>query len=112
MGRGQETSAHWGTYRVEVSADGREIVAADAGDPDAAPAIGNVVDAQRHRSRVARPSVRRRWLEAGPGPDTGRGDPADEYVEVGWETALDLLARELERVRSGFGNQAIFGGSY
>ncbi len=106
----QETSAHWGTYRVEVSADGREVVAADAGDPDAAPAIGNVVDAHRHRSRVARPSVRRRWLEGGRG--TLRGDPADEYVEVGWDTALDLLAHELERVRSGFGNQAIFGGSY
>jgi biotin/methionine sulfoxide reductase len=112
MGRQQETSAHWGTYRVEVSADGREVFAADADDPDAAPAIGNVVDAHRHRSRVARPSVRRHWLEGGPGPDTRRGDPADEYVEVGWETALDLLAGELERVRSGFGSQAIFGGSY
>jgi biotin/methionine sulfoxide reductase len=112
MGRRQETSAHWGTYPVEVSADGREVVATHAGDPDAAPAIGNVVDAHRHRSRVARPSVRRRWLDGGPGPDSGRGDPAEEYVEVGWDTALDLLAVELERVRSGFGNQAIFGGSY
>ncbi len=106
----QETSAHWGTYLVEVSADGRDIVAAQIDDPDAAPAIGNVVDANRHRSRVTRPSVRRRWLENGPGPDTRRG--FDEYVEVGWDTALDLLAQELARVRSTFGNQAIFGGSY
>ena len=105
-----ETSAHWGTYRVEVSADGREVVAAHTDDPDAAPAIGNVVDAQRHRSRVLRPSVHRRWLENGPGPDDGRG--SSEYVEVAWDTALDLLAGELDRVRSTFGNQAIFGGSY
>lgn len=109
-----ETSAHWGTYFVDVSEDGRDVVAArpKADDPDAAPAIGNVADSHRHRSRVARPSVRRHWLDGGPGPDTRRGDPADTYVEVDWETALDLLARELDRVRSGFGNQAIFGGSY
>ncbi|GAA2805917.1 molybdopterin-dependent oxidoreductase [Saccharopolyspora taberi] len=114
MSRTQETSAHWGTYLVEVSADGRDVVAAraHADDPDAAPAIGNVVDAHRHRSRVARPSVRRRWFEGGPSPDAGRGDPAEEYVEVGWDTALDLVARELARVRDAFGNQAIFGGSY
>ena len=107
-----ETSAHWGTYQVEVSADGRDVLAARSDDPDAAPAIGNVAAAQRHRSRVTRPSVRRRWLDHGPGPDTGRGDPVSEYVEVDWDTALDLAARELERVRSTFGNQAIFGGSY
>jgi biotin/methionine sulfoxide reductase len=114
VSRKQETSAHWGTYLVEVSANGRDIVAASAhpDDPDTAPAIGNVADAHRHRSRVARPSVRRRWLEGGPGPDASRGDPREEYVEVGWDTALGLLARELERVRSAFGNQAIFGGSY
>ncbi|GAA2991466.1 molybdopterin-dependent oxidoreductase [Actinokineospora diospyrosa] len=105
-----ETSAHWGTYLVEVSADGCEVVGAGSRDPDAAPAIGNVVDGNRHRSRVARPSVRRGWLERGPGPDTSRG--GDDYVEVSWDTALDLVAGELERVRSGFGNQAIFGGSY
>ncbi|WP_106186226.1 molybdopterin-dependent oxidoreductase [Umezawaea tangerina] len=114
MSRIRETSAHWGTYLVEVSADGRDVVAAraHADDPDAAPAIGNVADAHRHRSRVARPSVRRRWLEDGPRPDARRGDPAEEYVEVDWDTALDLLARELGRVRSEFGNSAIFGGSY
>ncbi|MGI6876354.1 molybdopterin-dependent oxidoreductase [Amycolatopsis sp. 3B14] len=114
MGRTSETSAHWGTYRVEVSADGRGVVAARPypDDPDAAPAIGNVASAHGHRSRVARPAVRRRWLERGPGPDDRRGAPDDEYVEVGWDTALDLLAGELARVRSMFGNRAIFGGSY
>src|SRR5882757_10145736 len=114
MSRTQETSSHWGTYLIEVSANGRDVVAArpHPDDPDAAPAIGNVPGAHGHRSRVSRPSVRRRWLEGGPGPDAGRGDPTDEYVEVGWDTALDLLAGELERVRAGFGNQAIFGGSY
>jgi biotin/methionine sulfoxide reductase len=110
VSRRQETSAHWGTFEVEVSADGRDVVAAHVDDPDAAPAIGNVASANRHPSRVTRPTVRRGWLEDGPGPDTRRGE--DSYVEVEWDTALDLVAGELERVRSTFGNQAIFGGSY
>ncbi|MFD4668528.1 molybdopterin-dependent oxidoreductase [Lentzea sp. NPDC058450] len=101
-----ETSAHWGTYRVEVA--GGEVVAVTPPDADAAPAIGNVVSGNRHGSRVARPSVRRGWLEHGPSPGPRDG----EFVEVGWDHALDLVAGELGRVRSRFGNQAIFGGSY
>ncbi len=83
-----------------------------ADDPDAAPAIANVAGAHRARARVAWPAVRRRWLDGGPGPDERRGEPNDEYVEVGWDTALDLLAGELDRVRREHGNEAIFGGSY
>ncbi|MFJ5986170.1 molybdopterin-dependent oxidoreductase [Lentzea sp. NPDC092896] len=89
-----ETSAHWGTYWVET--DGGEVSSARSAEPDAAPAIGNVVSGNRHRSRIARPAVRR----------------GDEFVEVSWDAALDLVAGELDRVRSEFGNQAIFGGSY
>jgi biotin/methionine sulfoxide reductase len=108
-----ETSSHWGTYLVEVDERGQVVAARPhADDHDAAPAIANVVEAQRTRARVARPAVRRRWLERGPGPDPCRGDPDDEYVELDWPSALDLLAAELDRVRSGFGNGAIYGGSY
>jgi biotin/methionine sulfoxide reductase len=108
-----ETSSHWGTYLVEVDEHGQVTAARPhADDPDAAPAIANVVEAQRSRARVARPAVRRRWLEHGPGPDSHRGEPDDEYVELDWPEALDLLAAELDRVRNSHGNGAIFGGSY
>ena len=108
-----QSSAHWGTFVVEVSADGQLLdVKPYADDPDASPAVATVADANRSRARVAQPSVRRRWLEHGPGPDERRGDPDDEYVELGWDTALDLAARELDRVRTDYGNEAIFGGSY
>lgn len=108
-----ESSAHWGTYVAQVSDDGTLVdVCAHGDDPDAAPAIANVLDSNRARARVRSPAVRRRWLEHGPGADGHRGDPDDEYVEVAWETALDLVAGELDRVRRGYGNEAIFGGSY
>ena len=108
-----ESSAHWGTFVAEVSDDGQLLdVRPHADDPDASPAIANVADSNRSRARVAQPSVRRRWLEHGPGPDDRRGDPDDEYVELDWDTALDLAARELDRVRTDYGNEAIFGGSY
>jgi biotin/methionine sulfoxide reductase len=108
-----ESSSHWGTYVAHVSPEGRLLEVTPYGDDaDASPAIGNVADAQRARSRVAAPAVRRRWLEHGPGPDDLRGDPDDEYVEVSWDTALDLVAAELDRVRGTHGNAAIFGGSY
>jgi biotin/methionine sulfoxide reductase len=108
-----ESSAHWGTFLVEVSPQGEVLtVSAHADDPDAGPAIANVAGAHRSRARVAQPSVRRRWLERGPGPDEQRGDPGDEYVEVGWDEALDLAAAELDRVRTVYGNAAIYGGSY
>jgi len=108
-----ETSSHWGTYLVDIDDNGHVIgTRPHTDDPDSAPAIANVSGAQHARARVARPTLRRRWLENGPGPDDHRGSPDDEYVEVDWPTALDLLADELDRVRATFGNEAIFGGSY
>ncbi|GAB3728758.1 molybdopterin-dependent oxidoreductase [Nocardiopsis nanhaiensis] len=106
------TSTHWGSYQVEVEG-GRVVgVRPDPEDPAPAPVMGNTPAAQHHRTRVARPAVRRRWLEHGPGPDPRRGDPEDAYVEVEWSTVLDLLSGELDRVRTEHGNAAIYGGSY
>ena len=110
--RATETSAHWGSYVVEVDDDDQLVGARPHVGDEAAAALGNVVDAHRHASRVARPSIRRAWLERGAGPDPDRGDPAQEYVEVDWDTALDLVAAEVGRVRDVHGNDSIFGGSY
>lgn len=113
MTRTQQGSTHWGTFEAEVSDEGVVLATRPfRDDPDASPALEGIAEAVRHPSRVLRPAVRRRWLERGPGPDARRGEPDDEYVEVGWDEALDLLARELDRVRTVHGNRAIFGGSY
>ncbi len=85
------TASHWGTYRVETE-DG----------------IVDVLDAP---SRIRAPMIRRSWLESGPGSNRHlRG--AEPFVEVSWEQAEKRLAAELTPVKSEYGNQAIFGGSY
>ena len=56
--------------------------------------------AQNHAGRILRPAVRRGWLEGGGGAARGR----DAFVEVGWDEALDLAARELARVKAEHGN--------
>jgi biotin/methionine sulfoxide reductase len=111
------TTSHWGAFSVAVGADGGLAVTPHPADPAPSPLLGNVAGAVTHATRVRAPAIRRGWLEratAGPsgrhGPDDRRG--REEFVEVGWDTALDLLAAELDRVRREHGNEAVFGGSY
>lgn len=104
------TTSHWGAYGVRVGPDGGITVVPHPDDPAPSPLLGNVPGGLRHPTRVARPAVRRGWLEHGPGPAGTRG--REEFVELDWDEALDLVAAELDRVRREHGNQAIFGGSY
>ena len=102
------TSSHWGAFEVDV--DGDRIVAtrpfADDPDPHHIPDI--LPAAVHHRTRVARPSIRRGWLETR--ARTGRG--SEEFVELPWDEALDIAATEIARIRDTHGNEAIYGGSY
>ena len=106
--RTQVTSSHWGAFEVDVA--GGRIVATRpfAADPHprAIPAI--LPAAVHHRSRIARPSIRRGWLESR--SRTGRG--SEDFVALPWDEALDIAAAEIDRVRKAHGNGAIFGGSY
>ncbi len=90
--------------------DGRLEVRPHPGDPDPNRLIENFPDALRHHARIARPMVRRGWLDHGPGPDERRG--RDDFVELSWNEAIDVLGGELARVRDSFGPAGVFGGSY
>jgi biotin/methionine sulfoxide reductase len=105
------TSTHWGVYEVEVE-DGRVArLKPFAHDPQPSP-IGNSIPGTLHSpTRVLRPAVRKSYLEGGPGTATHRRG-AEPFVQVSWETALDLVAAEVDRVRKRFGNDSIFAGSY
>lgn len=105
----QPHSSHWGVF--SAAWDGHKLsVKPYPGDPDPNPLIDNFPTALHHPVRVTTPMVRRGWLERGPGPDPRRGN--DEFVPMGWNEVLDLLAAELRRVKNEHGPQAVFGGSY
>ena len=103
--------SHWGAFTAVVE-DGRVVRCEPfAKDPHPSPML-NAIPAMVHSPlRIHRPAVREGWLRSRPdGDGTRRG--ADRFVEVSWDRALDLVAGELERVRSQFGASGIFGGSY
>ncbi len=102
-------SAHWGAFRAGWR-DGGLVVEPHPGDPDPNRLLDNFAGALRHGARVARPMVRRGWLERGPGPDDRRG--RDSFVAVPWDEVLDRLAAELQRVAAAHGPAGVFGGSY
>lgn len=104
------TTSHWGIYEVRQGRRGPQIDAL-TGDPDPSPIGLHQLSPELKKTRVRRPSIRKSWLENGPGsaPELRGSDP---FVEVDWDVANDLVARELQRVRAGHGNEAIFGGSY
>ena len=106
--RGTPTSTHWGNYDVEVSDGAVVALHPVADDPDPSPIGAGMPLAQNHAGRIERPAVRRGWLEGRGGEARG----ADAFVEVGWDEALDLAARELARVKQEHGNASIYGGSY
>lgn len=102
-------TSHWGVFSARMRGGDLEL-RPFPGDPDPNGILWNFPGALRHPARIARPMIRKGWLENGPGPDDRRG--CDDFVPVSWDKALDLLGAELARIRDGFGAQAIFGGSY
>ncbi len=106
------TAAHWGTYEVEYDDDGKAVkLHPFSRDPDPSPIGLHMLSDEVSRLRVLRPSVRKSWLEHGPGaaPEKRGQEP---FVEVSWDEALDLVAKEIARVKEKHSNRSIFGGSY
>ena len=109
--RTRATSSHWGAFNVTTQDDRITAVSPFEADCDPSQISAVLPEAVHHRSRVARPAVRRGWLKGGPGR-TRDNRGTDEFVELPWDEALDIAATDLARVQKTYGNQAIFGGSY
>ena len=101
-------SSHWGAFGART-VNGELVIVPNAEDPNPSPLLENIPKYVAHKTRVAHPYVRRTWLESGPG---SRSRDDDDFVRIDWDHAADLVASELQRVGTEFGNQAIFGGSY
>ena len=105
------TSSHWGAF--EVTTEGGRIVGVSEfkEDPNPSSISSALPEAVHHRTRVARPSIRRGWLEGG--SDRARQNRGnDTFVELPWDEALDIASAEIDRVQKTHGNTSIFGGSY
>ncbi len=104
------TANHWGVGIAEV--ENGKIKAVRPHPNDAAPAVlnGNLAGTLSGSWRIAKPSVRESFLKHGPNGGGERG--AEPFIEVSWDEALDLVARELVRVKSQYGNEGIYAGSY
>ena len=102
------TTSHWGAFEVDVCGDRIVAVRPFAEDPDPSRIPHILPSAVHHRTRIARPAIRRGWLDSR--DRAGRG--SDDFVDLPWDEALDIAAQELARVRDQHGNTAIYGGSY
>ncbi len=101
-----QSLAHWGAFTALVE-DGRLVGCEPfARDPAPSDMLKSMPDMVHSPLRIARPAIRDGWREGR--PRTGH----DSFREVSWEEALDTVAAELTRVRSTFGDKAVFGGSY
>lgn len=104
-------NSHWGTYTILV--DDNDIVGIEPFglDPAPSPVIHSVADWATSSRRIKQPMVRSGWLEDREGNDRSRRGQ-EQFVPVEWDVALDLVAGEINRVRSTYGNESIFAGSY
>lgn len=103
--------AHWGAFTAVVE-DGTLIRCEPfSGDPAPSKMLDSIVPLVYSEQRIRRPMVRRSWLqkrENAGGALRGKED----FVEVSWDVALDLVAEENRRVRDRYGADGLFAGSY
>ena len=97
------TSTHWGSFRADIK-NGKLVALNDfETDRDPSPIGQGLIDVLEGPTRVAHPSVRKSWLEHGPGSKTHmRGK--EPFVEISWVCTLRLSSRVcfLEPPRSRF----------
>ena len=105
------TSTHWGVYDVTVKDGVITGVTPFDRDLDPSPIGNSLPGAVAGPMRVRHPAVRKSYLEGGAGAASEKRG-AEAFVNVSWNEAFDLVAAELKRVITQFGNSAIFAGSY
>ena len=103
--------SHWGAFTAVIEAGRLVRCEPLARDPAPSPILRSMPGLVHSPLRIARPAVREGWLRRRESSDrTARG--SEPFVEVDWDTALDLVSAEVSRVRATRGPTGILGGSY
>jgi biotin/methionine sulfoxide reductase len=102
-------SAHWGAFDAVVE-NGRFVEARPfARDPFPGSLLSSMPDAVHGKARIDRPYIRAGWLR---GERRGSSRGGDDFVPVGWDEVLRIVAEETARIRAEHGAPSILGGSY
>ena len=116
------TSSHWGSYYAKVK--NGKLIALEPYEKDLDPSLisEGMIDAIDDDLRIRKPHVRLGWYKdylkefkqnekfALDRKRKKRGN--DEFLEISWEEAIEIVSYELERVKTNFSNKSIFAGSY
>lgn len=104
-------ASHFGAFYARTKNDRFESVTEFEGDFYPSPLTQGILARNYDKTRIKNPCVRKSFLEKGYQNDRSlRGK--EEFVEVSWEIALDLVANELKRVYREYGKDAIYGGNF
>lgn len=104
------TANHWGLAKVKVRGGKITSISPFEFDPAPTPNLDGIKSLPYSEARIRRPMVRAGFLKNGPASREARGD--EEFVEVSWDEALDLAAKEINRIYDEYGPSAVFGRSY
>ncbi len=106
-----QTATHWGAYLPVVENGALVEMRGVDFDPDPSRISDGWIDAYDHPVRIQQPAIRKSFYENGL-----RSDPSERgrepFVAVSWETAEKITADALQRIKSDYGNQAIYAGCY
>ena len=115
------TSAHWGSYYPKVK--NKKLISLEPYEKDENPSLisEGMIDAVNDKLRIQNPCVRSGWYHdylnesennniASDRAREKRGN--DEFIEISWAEAIDIISKELNRVKTKFTNKSIFAGSY
>ncbi|MBZ7991818.1 molybdopterin-dependent oxidoreductase, partial [Campylobacter sp. RM9331] len=106
------SASHFGAYHPIIRSSKVEGFKAFNGDFKPTTLMNGVVNRVYSQDRIKNPSVRKSVLEKGfeKAPKNLRGK--EEFVEITWEKAYELVANELKRVYEKYGHHSVYGGSY
>lgn len=105
------TSTHWGTYKATIDNGSLVALRGVDSDDDPAPFSASMLDTLDAPNRIKQPMVRKSFLERRENSDRSKRG-VEPFVAVSWDTAEQLVADELARIRNQHGNEAIFAGCY